>query len=271
MNEASRGVFLNCAERSMMRRLNLADGLEVFSLNADETRFVYREVFGARCYLQHGIELHDGDCVFDVGANIGLAALFFHRERRGVRIFAFEPSPVACECLKANIELHGADARVFECGLSGAPGTAEFTFYPANSVMSGFHADLEADRGATKTFMVNSGVAPQDAERLLGFKFRKVTFTCSLRTLSEIVDEERVARIDLLKVDVEKSEREVLAGIRDDHWDLIRQAVIEVHDEAGGLDQVQALLAMHRFDVVTEQDPLLKGTGLFTVFASRKT
>jgi 31-O-methyltransferase len=254
----------------MMRRLSLPDGLEVFSLNADETRFVHREVFEARCYLQHGIELHDGDCVFDVGANIGLATVFFHRERHAVRIFAFEPSPVACECLKANIELHGADARVFECGLSSAPGTAEFTFYPANSVMSGFHADLETDRGATRTFMVNSGVAPQDAERLLGFKFRQVTFPCRLRTLSEVVDQERVARIDLLKVDVEKSETEVLAGIRNDHWDLIRQAVIEVHDEAGGLDHVQALLAKHGLNVVTEQDPMLKGTNLFTVFASRK-
>lgn len=255
----------------MMRRLHLPDGLEVFSLNADETRFVHREVFEARCYLQHGIELRDGDCVFDVGANIGLATVFFHRERRGVRIFAFEPSPVACECLRANVELHGADARVFECGLSREPGTAEFTFYPANSVMSGFDADLEADRGATKTYMVNSGVAPQDAERLLGFKFRKTTFPCPLRTLSEIVDQERVARIDLLKVDVEKSEREVLAGIRSDHWDLIRQAVIEVHDETGGLDQVQTLLAKHGLGVVTEQDPLLKGTSLFTVFASRNS
>jgi hypothetical protein len=73
-----------------------------------------------------------------------------------------------------------------------------------------------------------------------------------------------------LKVDVEKSETEVLAGIRNDHWDLIRQAVIEVHDEAGGLDHVQALLAKHGLNVVTEQDPMLKGTNLFTVFASRK-
>lgn len=253
-----------------MRRLQLSGDLEVFSLNADETRFVHGEVFAARCYLQHGIELRDGDCVFDVGANIGLATVFFHREGRGVRIFAFEPSPVACECLKANIELHGADARVFECGLSRVPGTAEFTFYPANSVMSGFHADLEVDRGTTKTFMVNKGVAPKDAERLVGLKFRKVTFPCQLRTLSEIVDEERVARIDLLKVDVEKSEREVLAGIRDEHWSRIQQAVVEVHDEKQGLEDVQGLLAKHGFEVTTEQEPLLKGTTLFTVFATRR-
>jgi FkbM family methyltransferase len=252
-----------------MRQLSLPDGLTVFSLNPDETRFVHREVFGARCYLRHGIVLQDGDCVFDVGAHIGLATVFFHQERRCVRIFAFEPSPVTCDCLKANVELHGVDARVFECGLSRQAGTAEFSFYPGNTILSGFHADLEADRGTTKTYMVNSGFSPRDADRLLGFLFKKVTLTCRLRTLSEIVDEERVTRIDLLKVDVEKSERDVLAGIRAEHWDLIRQVVIEVHDEAGGLDEVLRLLSAHGFQVATEQDPLLKGTALFNVFATR--
>src|SRR5579872_112027 len=207
----------------MMRQLSLPDGLTVFSLNADETRFVHREVFGARCYLQHGIALHDGDCVFDVGANIGLTAVFFHRERKGVRIFAFEPSPVACECLKANIDLHGVDARIFECGLSRESGTADFTFYPGNTVRSGFHVDLEVDRSTTKTYMVNSGVSARNADLFLGFLFKKETFPCRLRTLSEIVDEESVTRIDLLKVDAERSEREVLAGIRSEHWDMIRQ------------------------------------------------
>jgi FkbM family methyltransferase len=252
-----------------MRRLTLSDGLEIFSLNPDETRFMHREIFGDRCYLQHGIELRDGDCVFDIGANIGLATIFFHRERRGIRVFAFEPSPAVCECLKANVELHGADARVFECGLAAAPGTAEFTFYPANSVMSGFHADLEADRGTTKTFMVNSGLPAPDAERLVGYKFRRVNFPCRLRTVSEIVDEESVARIDLLKVDVERSEREVLAGIRTEHWDRIGQAVIEVHDENGCLERIRGVLAGHGFALAVEQDPLLKGTTLYSVFATR--
>jgi len=253
----------------MLRQLSLPDGLTVFSLNADETRYVHREVFVDRCYLRHGIELNDGDCVFDVGANIGLSAVFFHRERKSVRIFAFEPSPVACECLKANVELHGIDARVFECGLSSSPGTAEFTFYPGNTVLSGFHADLEADRGTTKTYMVNSGFSPRAADLFLGSMFKKMTFPCRLRTLSEIIDEERVTRIDLLKIDAERSERDVLAGIRPEHWPMIRQAAIEVHDEAGGLDEIQRLLAEHGFQVATDQDPLLKGCALHNVFATR--
>jgi 31-O-methyltransferase len=258
----------------MMRRLTLPDGLDVFSLNADETRFVHGEVFGERCYLQHGIELRDGDCVFDVGANIGMASIFFCKERRDIRLFAFEPSPAAFECLKANIELHGSrhgiEARTFECGLSREPGAAEFTFYPANSVMSGFHADLEKDREATKTFLMNSGFAPRHAELFAGSKFKKVTFPCRLRTLSEIVDEERVTRIDLLKVDVERSEREVLAGVREDHWGLIRQVVVEVHDEGGALEEVQGILATHGFEITAAQDPQLQGTSIFSVFATRR-
>ena len=253
----------------MMRQLALAEGLTVFSLNADETRFVYREVFSERCYLQHGIALRDGDCVFDVGANIGLASVFFHRERKGIRVFAFEPGPDAAECLKANIALHGVDARVFECGLSRESGMAEFTFYPGNTVMSGFHADPERDRQTTRTYMVNSGIAPNAADRYSGLLFKKTTVERPLRRLSEIVEEEAVERIDLLKIDVERSERDVLKGISTQHWPRIRQVVLEVYDDAGGLDEVRELLAGQGFQVTVEQDPLLRGTTVYEVYAVR--
>jgi hypothetical protein len=60
-----------------------------------------------------------------------------------------------------------------------------------------------------------------------------------------------------------------LAGIREEHWNLIRQIAIEVHDEAGGLEEVKQLLAKQGFRIAVEQDPLLKGTALFNLFATR--
>jgi hypothetical protein len=104
----------------------------------------------------------------------------------------------------------------------------------------------------------------------LGLLFKKTTFPCRLRTLSEIVAEERITRIDLLKIDAERSEKEILAGIRAEHWGLIRQVAIEVLDESGGLDEVLCLLRAHGFQVATKQDPLLKGTAVFMVFATRQ-
>jgi len=252
-----------------MRQLVLPDGLTVFSINPDETRFVHREVFASRCYLRNGIALRDGDCVFDVGANIGLSVLFFHRQRKGVRIFAFEPIPAAFQHLKANVELHAINARLFQCGLSSKSGAAEFTYYPGNTVLSGFHADVEADRLTTKTYLVNSGFTPQNAERLLALLFRKVALTCQLHTLSEIVDREHVDRIDLLKIDAERSEQEVLEGIREEHWGLIRQVAVEVHDQAGALSAIQATLTNHGFRVLAESDPVLQGTALYNLYAIR--
>ena len=46
-------------------------------------------------------------------------------------------------------------------------------------------------------------------------------FACQLKTLSEVIRESQVERIDLLKVDVEKSELDVLAGIDEDDWPKI--------------------------------------------------
>ncbi|MGB0063970.1 MAG: FkbM family methyltransferase [Terracidiphilus sp.] len=249
----------------------MPDGLTIFALNPDEARFMHREMFASRCYLRNGIELDDGNCVFDVGANIGLAALFFHRERSGIRIFAFEPSPTAFACLKANVALHSIDARIFECGLSRTSGVAEFTFYPGNTIQSGFYADPQDDRNNTRAYLLNSGFAPQNADRLSGLLFRKEVLQCELRTLSEIVDQELIGRIDLLKIDAERSERDVLAGIRDDHWPLIRQIVIEVHDKDGALEAVSALLTSRGFRVIAEQDPMLAGTRLFNLFAIRES
>ena len=38
----------------------------------------------------------------------------------------------------------------------------------------------------------------------------------------------KVERIDLLKIDVEGAELDVLAGVEDEHWPLIRQISMEV-------------------------------------------
>lgn len=49
-------------------------------------------------------------------------------------------------------------------------------------------------------------------------------------------------RIDYLKIDVEGAELDVLLGIRDDHWALVDQVVIEVHNTQGRLQVVTDLL-----------------------------
>ena len=105
----------------------MPNDLSVFHLNRNETDHLYREIFQDGSYLRHGVTLLDGDCVFDVGANIGLFTLFAQQHGHNVKTFAFEPSPVAFEKLRLNVERSDYRQVFFDCGLSNKEATASFT------------------------------------------------------------------------------------------------------------------------------------------------
>lgn len=94
---------------------------------------------------------------------------------------------------------------------------------------------------------------------------------CEMTTVSDIMQDEGLSRIDLLKIDVERAELDVLLGITDAHWKLISQVVLEVHDIRGRLEKVSQILKYTAgFSCVTvTQDEALIGSTLYNVYASR--
>ena len=56
--------------------------------------------------MRHGVILHDGATVVDIGANIGLFSLFVMSRCQNSTIYAFEPSAVAYDLLKANCDAY---------------------------------------------------------------------------------------------------------------------------------------------------------------------
>jgi amino acid adenylation domain-containing protein/non-ribosomal peptide synthase protein (TIGR01720 family)/FkbM family methyltransferase len=252
------------------RFYRLPNALSVVHLNQSETDLIYREIFEDRSYLKHGIALADGDCVFDVGANIGMFTLFVHQECRNPRVYSFEPVPTTFRVLSANVARYGLAVELFNCGLSDQARTAAVTFYPGMSSMSGFYADCREDQGVSDAFVHNLGgpLAHHGAELLEG-RFRSERFQCRLRTVSEVIKEKNIDRIDLLKIDVEKSELDVLNGIAPEDWDKIKQIVIEVHNTAGRLSRVAELLKERGFDFAVDQDASFLNTDLYNVYAVR--
>ncbi|KAF8072698.1 moxd1 [Scenedesmus sp. PABB004] len=92
-----------------------------------------------------------------------------------------------------------------------------------------------------------------------------------LVSLSDVIDGQGLAAVDLLKVDVERAELEVLRGVQPRHWPRIRQVALEVHDVGGQLAAVLRLLRESGgfAHVVVEQDAQLAGSSLFNVYARR--
>jgi len=249
----------------------LPNGLEVAHLNAGETDWLYHEIFEEDSYAHFGIHLpEEGARVFDVGANIGLFTLWVNQHSQGARVFAFEPSPPTFEVLRTNAELYDLDVELFNCGIGDREGFKTFTFYPKVSASSGFYADAAEDEAVTRAFIGHQGgELAEYADELLEGRFDSRSFECPVRTLSSIIAERGVERIDLLKVDVEKSELQVLEGIAERDWPKIHQIVMEVHDRDGELEAIRSLLEARGFSVAIEEAALLEGTGLFNLYGRR--
>jgi FkbH-like protein/FkbM family methyltransferase len=259
-------------------RCVLPNGLEIVHLNRYETDYVYKEIFEDQCYLRHGIRLQDGDTVVDIGANIGLFSLFVMSRCRNPRIYACEPAPVVYDLLKANCDAYGSNVRALNVGVSDKRKTATFTFYEKSSVFSGFHSDATEDREAIQAVvrnMLNSESASGESveeyvEELTADRLRHRTYECQLTSVSDIIRDNRIDRIDLLKIDAEKSELDIIKGIEDRDWPKIRQIALEIHDPTrAAVKRIEDLLIERGYRCAVEQETLLEHAGLFNLYAIR--
>jgi FkbM family methyltransferase len=263
----------------------LPNGVSVAQQNKNETEYLYQEIFERQLYLRHGIELEEWSCVFDVGANIGIFMIFVGEHCPGARVYAFEPIEETHRCLSENAARYGGRVKTFPYGLSDREEEARFTYYPRFTMMSrrDDYASEAEDKELVKQYLRNErrrGVAGSEellanAEELLEGRFERRERACRLRRLSEVIKEEGVERIDLLKIDVERSEEAVLRGIDDEDWEKIEQIVLEAHDDAGGGEggRVRAMvegLESRGYEVEVEEDERLRGTGLYNLYARRK-
>ncbi|WP_247235224.1 FkbM family methyltransferase [Telluribacter sp. SYSU D00476] len=277
-----------------MKSVVLPNGLSVQAFNRLEPQVLYHEIFATEAYAKHGIVVHPGDCVFDVGANLGLFSIYLAQHYPDLTIYSIEPVPAMFELLRHNAARHVAPAatsHLLNIGLSNASRTATFAYNRILSMTAGMYSkELEAgvDRQATAYAWVQAMVA--DAARagqlnaraarglnrllatpglrlpvlvllsvplllLLGYLKRSTRqVACQLRTLSEVLHEQQVARVDLVKIDVEGGEWDVLRGVHDDDWPRLRQLVIEVHDLHNRVADMTGFLQTRGYEVIVDQE-----------------
>ncbi|MDJ0743768.1 MAG: FkbM family methyltransferase [Xenococcaceae cyanobacterium MO_167.B27] len=212
------------------------------------------EIFTEQQYISNGIVINEGDCIFDVGANIGLFSLFVSRLQKNLKIYAFEPIESIFEVLQENVHLHSLhNIFLFNYGLSSENNPEKlFTFYPN---MAGNSTTKPLEKLEQRDAM-NAVLSQEKVE----YFFQSDQVKGELRTLSSVINELDIKSIDLLKIDVEGEEYEVLKGIEEKDWSKIKQVFAEVHDREGRLEQIQTLLTNHGFDITIEKNNLLPPT-----------
>ena len=251
--------------------------------NKNETEYLYDEIFKKETYVRHSIRLRQNACVFDVGANIGVFSAYVAQRCRAARIYAFEPVAPIFDRLGTNLARHAPGAKLFPIGLSSRQFSEDFTFYPGYSMMSGqkAYSDAAGEVRVIEQYLRNEQAAGQGSaeliehvDELLAERFRPVELSCLLRRLSDVIREEAVEQIDLLKIDVQRAELDVLQGVDDADWLRIQQIAMEVHDATGTptqgrVDILLDFLEARGFEVRIEQDPLLYGTDRYNLYAWR--
>lgn len=265
-----------------MKKTTLPDGTEVWCLRRAEALVLDHHVRG---YLEHGIEIRPGDVVFDVGGNIGLFGVRALQSTAGdVTVHAFEPIPPTFAVLQKNFAQAPERLVAHNCGISDAPGQARFSYFPNAPALSTAHPEMWEDDPESLNAAVRGNIENAPPEMwyarwvprfLTGLLTRHIQsrpeqFDCQLRTISQVMAEHDLERIDLLKIDIEGGELAALMGISDADWPKVGKVVCEVHDKDGRLDTVCALLQKHGLSEITcEKEKGFEHTALTNVFARR--
>lgn len=238
----------------------------------------YREIFAHDLYFREGILLEgEQPTVLDVGANIGLFSLRCLAVSPRARILAFEPIPVTFGALRWNLEHYGSsNALAIQRGVGEKYGAEEFAYYPRLPGFSTMTRYAPEQRRRALQLIASRGrpLAMSSAESadLVTVQYQDQRLTAEVTTLSAVIREHRLERIDLLKIDVEGAELEVLQGLRQEDWPRIRQVVLET-DDSQTAERLRGLLAAAGFLVhaapIALLDPHAEGLNSVMLYAWR--
>ncbi|MDO8431595.1 MAG: FkbM family methyltransferase [Candidatus Binatus sp.] len=211
--------------------LQLRGGLTIKYGPADDPIVLLGEIFGSRVYDRGGFyRPKAGDTNIDVGANIGMFAIYLEWITRGVKVHCFEPGIETFRQLQQNIEINGLGdcVQAYNFAIADREGTA--TLGPGQSLVRALVPDDSPNRSA-------------------GEQVR----TIDMKSALEIAG---VKQVDLLKIDVEGSEVEIVRGAGASGLQNVRRVVAEIHDNVrpGAHDAVVGDLRRAGFRIVREFD-----------------
>jgi FkbM family methyltransferase len=201
-------------------------------LDGADVTFIVQEVFGN---LEYGAMLSEPAIVVDIGMNVGIAALYFAREKNVRRVIAFEPFAEAVQRAERNLALNPEIAPKIEIkkyALGEFSGPAKLEVDPKLSTLNKIARgpDLSHQNGHQLV------IEMRDAESELQSVLAKTT------------KDERV----VLKMDCEGSEREIFQRLSSDTVSRIDAILLEWH-HSDILEQITQKLNKHGFRLLVRR------------------
>jgi FkbM family methyltransferase len=169
--------------------------------NAGSDRFIYSEVFEHQCYRIP--VARPPATILDLGANIGLSAIYLARCFPDAHLACVEPAPENLRLLSRNLELNGVEADVISAAVDAKDGKV---WLERSSLDYGHKIAAAGNRPSPALFEANA------------------------MSIQSILQRLNWNRIGLLKMDIEGHEKILLT--RNSDWlHLVDTLCLELHDE----------------------------------------
>lgn len=146
--------------------------------------------------------LNSDDTFYDIGANVGTYTCFAAAELGPSRTVAFEPEPENADRLQENLERNNLNAEIIQVALSDTDGTVDLSL-TGDEAGEGEHTIATNDGGRTLEVKTARG--------------------------DSIIEEHKLPKPTVVKVDVEGAELSVLRGLRETLDENCRLIYVEVH------------------------------------------
>ena len=134
----------------------------------------------------------NADVILDIGASTGIYALIAKTVKSDATVFAFEPIPAVFNKLKQNIALNDFEIKSYQAALSDYDGTGTIAI---------------PDTAMQYSVTINQPMITD------GNNYQLVDV--STIRLATFIEQQKLTKVDLMKIDVETHEGEVLQGMGD--------------------------------------------------------
>ncbi len=185
---------------------------------------VFREIFMEDFYRINNLVTHlpDNPVVIDVGGNVGYFSVLLSAKKPGATIYAFEPMPENLAVFRNNLQLN--------------PGIKDNIIIAGKAVTGNDNGQLDIYFDSSTE---NSVVAPVIEDfSPLNTSVRQVAAI----SLDRIISDNKLQRVDLLKVDCEGSEYAIFYDSPASIFDLIQVIAIETHELDADTKNTAALI-----------------------------
>ena len=219
-------IFFYRLLKKTITRLNLKNGLTIFGGKRSQILDIADEIFVQKVYNPMYMPLKPEATVIDIGANVGIYCLYAAKNG-AKRIYAVEPLSQNISLIKKNFKTNKLTQPIItEAAVTNRSGGARLYLADFDSHGLLFNHDYKK-------------------------KFTKYIFIRSI-TLTNIIQKNRIKRVDFLKIDCEGGEGEIIYSTPAAIWHKIDKVAIEYHNGVSKYNNVNIVNRLKKLGYQTK-------------------